>query len=148
MEHAVKPHSLVTVKTTLKALIAVFLVCVYYHNIMHMNSTWLRYFQFQFSQFAVELVSMEYVMLQHSLVTVKTTLKALTAVHPVCKSLCVCAYPPNLLHTLTVCNPPCVNGTCNETTFTCDCMNNFEGSDCSTPSMFHIWTIQMYTLQL
>ena len=94
---------------------------------------------FTFPQFAVQHVSMEYAMLLHSLVTVKTTLKALTAVPPVCISLCVCAYPPsNLLHTLTVCNPPCVNGTCNETTFTCDCMNNFEGSDCSTPSKLYI----------
>ena len=94
---------------------------------------------FTFPQFAVQHVSMEYAMLLHSLVTVQTTSKALTAVHPVCISLCVCVYPPsNLLHTLTVCNPPCVNGTCSETTFTCDCMNNFEGSDCNTPSMYYM----------
>ena len=47
-----------------------------------------------FLQFAVLLVSMECVILQHLTVTVRTTLKALTAVDPVCaaylsQSVCV-----------------------------------------------------------
>ena len=51
----------------------------------------------------------------------------------------------NLFRITAVCNPPCVNGVCNETTFTCDCEDNFEGSDCSVPSMciivLCIWTV-------
>ena len=76
----------------------------------------------------------------HSLVTVKTTLKALIAVFLVCV-LSYYAYEQYLTQILsisvsTVCSPACVNGVCNATTFTCDCEDNFKGSDCSTPSMY------------
>ena len=34
-----------------------------------------------------------------------------------------------------VCDPVCVNGACDPSTFTCTCDERFEGDDCSTPSM-------------
>ena len=81
-------------------------------------------------------------MLPHSLVTVQATLKAPHAIHLVC-TVYVIVHPfvmlifnTCLLHSWTVCNPVCICGTCNDSTFTCDCADNFEGPDCSTSSVF------------
>ena len=80
-------------------------------------------------------------MLLPLLVTVKATLKALTAVYLVCIRLSLCislsihVYSP-ILFLNAVCSPACVNGVCNAATFTCDCANNFQGPDCSTPSTY------------
>ena len=77
------PHSLVTVKTTLKALIAAFLVSrpVPLVNALYLAAS--TYFPILL-QFAIHHVSMEHAVKPHSLVTVKTTLKALIAVFLVC----------------------------------------------------------------
>ena len=79
-------------------------------------------------------------MLPHSLVTVKATSKALIAAFlvsrpvPLVNALYLAA-STYFSYSSSVCNPSCVNGTCNGTTFTCDCADYFEGSDCSTPGM-------------
>jgi hypothetical protein len=106
-------------------------------------------------------VSMEYVMIPHSLVTVTAASKALIAaflfvihhvsmehamklllpvtvqsVNGVCNAATFSCDCPNNFEgpdcSIPICSPACVNGVCNAVTFTCDCQSNFEGSDCSS----------------
>ena len=75
------PHSLVTVTAASKALIAAFLVST---SILSQSTLPCCYcLLLSFFQFVIHHVSMEHAMKLLLPVTVQTTLKALTAVHPV-----------------------------------------------------------------
>jgi membrane protein CcdC involved in cytochrome C biogenesis len=159
MEYVMLPHLAVTVQTILKALIAAFLFAVQlvsteYAMLLPLLVTVKATLKAltAVDPFAVQHVSMEYVMLPHLAVTVQTILKALIAAFLFAVQLVSTEYAMLLpllvtvkatLKALTavvqhvpVCSPACVNGVCNAATFTCDCANNFQGPDCSTPSTY------------